>query len=140
MTISRITYDRVTMSRMTLDRMTIWEFAEWRSEERQLSELRSTVWQYTKWHPEEWHSVEYNSTWHSTECPLHTNTQKHLAEWSKQYSDYYNKYTWIVIFDNYLDQLSIFASTKASPHHFHLKCLHFLSILIRLSVSQTQVS
>ncbi len=43
-----------------------------------------------------------------------------------------------LVYDNDLDQLSKFASTPNSLLHFQLKILHFLSLLIRLSVSQTQ--
>jgi hypothetical protein len=46
----------------------------------------------------------------------------------------------ILLYDNDLDQLSIFASTPTYLLHFWLKRLSFLSLFIKHSVSQTQAS
>ncbi len=43
-----------------------------------------------------------------------------------------------IIYNNDIDQLSLFASTPTSLLHSQSKCLCFLSLLIGLSVSQTQ--
>ncbi len=43
-----------------------------------------------------------------------------------------------LVYDNDLDQLSKFASAPTTLLHFQFKSLHFLSLIIRLSVSQTQ--
>jgi hypothetical protein len=46
----------------------------------------------------------------------------------------------LLIYDNDLDQLSIFPSMTTSLLHSHLKCTRFLLLLIRLSVYQTKDS
>jgi hypothetical protein len=47
-------------------------------------------------------------------------------------------YQFVIVYDNDLDQLSIFASMTTYLLHSKLKRSHFISLSIRLSVYQTQ--
>ncbi len=65
------------------------------------------------------------------------------GHWAEHQSVKFNQHFFqflILLYDIDLDQFSIFASTPTYLFNFWLKRLSFLSLFIKRSVSQTQVS